>query len=248
MKKLAVVGITVLASLVIATSVFASAFVNPPESSGEAWGCSFPYERNLLWTFDNGLPESGPTVGGLTDVDYEGYADPSLWNMDYVTTSGPIQWYDTISGYAGRQGLIGLDNREGTEHLTATVTFHLANIDRAWPIKHLYKEIVFLADGGVLSYVHESENLPQGSVVSDAATTSLMEMQDGFERQNVWYEYTINPSWEEVILTFHAKPGYIAVVDSLHIATECVPEPATMMLLGSLATGLFGVAGIRRKK
>ncbi|MCK4518644.1 MAG: PEP-CTERM sorting domain-containing protein, partial [Candidatus Omnitrophica bacterium] len=31
-------------------------------------------------------------------------------------------------------------------------------------------------------------------------------------------------------------------------ATECIPEPITMIMLGSLATGLFGAAGIRRRK
>ena len=35
--------------------------------------------------------------------------------------------------------------------------------------------------------------------------------------------------------------------DELGYNQSCVPEPVTMMLLGSLATGLFGMAGLKRK-
>jgi len=36
-------------------------------------------------------------------------------------------------------------------------------------------------------------------------------------------------------------------VDELGYHQSCVPEPGTMMLLGSLATGLFGFAGLRKR-
>ncbi|HDM37655.1 MAG TPA: PEP-CTERM sorting domain-containing protein, partial [Candidatus Omnitrophica bacterium] len=33
----------------------------------------------------------------------------------------------------------------------------------------------------------------------------------------------------------------------LEIESTPIPEPSTLILLGSLATGLFGMAGLRRK-
>lgn len=43
--------------------------------------------------------------------------------------------------------------------------------------------------------------------------------------------------------------GYDAYFDNFTVTEgHIIPEPGTMILLGSLATGLFGFAGIRRKK
>ena len=34
----------------------------------------------------------------------------------------------------------------------------------------------------------------------------------------------------------------------IDLYVDVIPEPATMMLLGSLATGLFGIAAVRKKR
>ncbi len=47
----------------------------------------------------------------------------------------------------------------------------------------------------------------------------------------------------------HLQPtGYRSQGEVEDYQVDVVPEPATMLLLGSLATGLFGIAGIRRKQ
>jgi hypothetical protein len=243
MKKLAVVGITVLASLVIATSVFATTFVNPPETNAPAWGTSYPYQRNIYWDFS-----SDPVA--TTDQTYAGTYDPSLQISDDVTFAGDVQWYSSISGYS-RSGLIGIDNRGGTSTLTGTVTFHIANLPENNPIKHIWEEIEYYEHDFIdpISTVSTSLVLNSGYTV-DMGWDNSEGLSDGFDRYNIWYEISPNPYCEEIVFEFSVEPETYAVIDSFHIATECIPipEPATMILLGSLATGLFGVAGIRRKK
>ena len=41
-------------------------------------------------------------------------------------------------------------------------------------------------------------------------------------------------------------PGTL-LIDYMHIATECVPEPSTFALLGMVALGLLAVAWRRRR-
>ena len=242
MKKIALVGIIVLASLILASSAFATAFVNPPETNAPAWATSSPYQRNIYWDFS-----SNPAT--IIEQTYAGTEDPTLKSGDNVMLGGGVQWYYSIPGYS-RNGLIGIDNRNGSFALTGTATFHIANLPDNNPIKHIWEEIEY--------YEHDFM-----SPISTVATSLVLDagyaaigwdddehLSDGFDRYNVWYEITPNPFWEEIIFTFTVAPGTLAVMDSFHIATECIPipEPTTMILLGSLATGLFGMAGIRRKK
>lgn len=251
MKKIALVGIIVLASLILASTVFAAAFVNPPESSSQAWTTSYPYQRNIYWDF-----ASDPIS---TDPDYAGYDDPSLQSGDTITMSSEISWFNTLLSNTGtptmpafstsRTGFIGIDNRWGTTDLTGTATFHIANLPENNPIKHIWEEIEYYEHDFLdpISTVGTSLILDTGYSVN-AGWDDSEGLTDGFDRYNVWYEILPNPFWEEIIFTFTVAPGTLAVIDSFHIATECIPEPMTMVLLGSLATGLFGVAGIRRKK
>ena len=67
-------------------------------------------------------------------------------------------------------------------------------------------------------------------------STSIWLSRSGTVTGGVWAE---NPETAEVI---------DCTGDLIGAEVSVVPEPGTMMLLGSLATGLFGIAGIRRKR
>jgi hypothetical protein len=43
---------------------------------------------------------------------------------------------------------------------------------------------------------------------------------------------TPNPAYELIYLSFWAQPGGVIIVDSMHIATECVPEPSAAACVG----------------
>jgi len=239
--------------LSINLSVSAHEFTNPPEIYAPSWWTDFPYQRNIYWDFDY---ESAPEIPetGLLPEDgspvYEGYDDGELLESDYVwiDPDGPVKWYPTVPGFS-RYGLLGIDNRQGTEILEGDIVIHLDNHERDWPFKHVWKEIVYYEHDLTepISYLRETMGLDNGYTF-DCREPIIQVLTDGFERHNVWYEIQPNPYWEDIKFHFYADPGQLVVIDTLHIATECViPEPGTMILLGSLAIGLFGMAGLRRR-
>lgn len=251
MKKLTLMSFVLLASLLV-ISVTAQAmpveFENPPEYSGQTWETTYPhYQRSIYWDFAS-TPTGWPNLNGAPGAVYGGDDDPDLWDSDYVTLSGDVIWMDgdvTIGGVT-RNGLIGIDNSQGSTALSGTATFHIDNHRRNWPLKHLYKEIVF-ADLGTAGVIAEKLGLDSGYSKTGYWPGDRIKQDAAFYLQNHWYEIKPNPYWEDVIFTFTVEPYSYAVIDSLHIATECIPEPTTMILLGSLATGLFGIAGVRKK-
>ena len=54
-----------------------------------------------------------------------------------------------------------------------------------------------------------------------------------------------NPPWEHLTTVVQVPVGSYILIDELHLATECVPEPATMMLR---ATGAAGGLTLRRRR
>ena len=239
--------------LTFSFSVSAQPFVNPPEDYTNYidWETQFPYQRNIYWDFSVD-PTIMPTSYNdpNADVHYEGYDDEELWSSDYVQLEG-VSYFETDPTGTGRTGLIGIDNRDGEEKLYGKAIFRIDNHQREWPLKHLWKEIVFydnhLVEELPMSFVTETMELDEGYEVTGAQEVVVEPAGDLFERHNIWYRIEPNPYVEYIILNFEVEGGAYAFVDSLHIATECIPEPATMMLLGSLATGLFGFAGLRRR-
>ena len=63
-------------------------------------------------------------------------------------------------------------------------------------------------------------------------------------RENAWWRVEPNPPWEEIEISFSVAAGHYAFVDRLHIATECVNNPAIPAVSewGLLVMALLGLA------
>jgi hypothetical protein len=58
--------------------------------------------------------------------------------------TGDVAWYASAPGQGTENynGVIGIDNRNGTQVLTGTATFHIDNWDRDDPwVKHYWEEV-----------------------------------------------------------------------------------------------------------
>lgn len=240
LKSLTLCAVSLFLVLLMVGIAGALPFVNPPETNAPKWCTPFPYPRNIDWDFSTN-PQGGHSPTGAPGAHYEGWADPVLRVSDFVSFSGNIEWYNTLTGI-NPTGLIGIDNRTGTETLSGTAIFHIDNTPELWQ-KNFWTEAEWFEGNG--SDLSEYMDVPSGHNVVDSWFSGGTLLSNGFSRENSYYHILPNPEWENFRLEFSAPVGTYVLLDRLHIATECVPEPCTMLLLGS---GLLGLAGFSRKK
>jgi hypothetical protein len=228
MSKKRVLSFVLTAMIVLAVGPLAwgSLFVNPPETNPNiTWETQFPYQRNIMMDFSaNPLGAVGPIPG----ADYEGYDDPDLWDSDFVTMTGDVQWNQAKGGI----GIFGGGS--------GTITFHFDNWERPWPVKNFYEELVFkveLTSGSI----YQDFFTPSGENTYTDSWYNVQDLGGGSYRFSLWAEFQPNPPWEEKVYTLSSSTGNI-YLDSLHVATECIPEPATICLLG------FGALSLLRRK
>jgi len=170
----------------------------------------------------------GP-VGPIPGADYEGYDDPILWDSDFVTMTGDVRWDPAKGGI----GIFGGGS--------GTVTFHFDNWERNWPMKHFYEELIFKVEI-VSGSIYQDFVTPDGKNMYTDSWDKVDDLGGGSYRLCLWAEFRPNPLWEEKVYTLSSPNGNI-YLDQLHVATECVPEPATIVLLG-----LGMLAALRRKR
>ena len=244
-SKMLVAGMLIVGLCQVALAVPATPFDKQPEVVWTPiWQTSAPYQRDIYWDFASD-PQGGPSPSGTPGTVYSGTHDTFLRESDFVTFSGAMTWFDDTGISGGPTGLIGVDNRGGSGILTGSVTFHLDNLDNSNPVKHVWLEMEW---GGDLTpfYSITTDADPLGSVVEDDFLPASLGWTSPLLGQidNKGFTMMPNPEWEELTISFIADPNELLIIDSLHIATECIPEPATLALLGVGGVLLM----IRRRK
>jgi len=236
-----------------AASANADPFINPPEThwpdiwtidgvpTVNEWMTEFPYQRNIRYTFDNSTVPLAPH--------YEGYDDPTLFPSDFVEVVG-LNYFavDPLGG--ARVGLYGIDNRQGSTDLEGYLLFHLDNWQEPRPWKHIWKEIIYIlsdptSEAPKGAYLEENCTVPAGYDVKGAQTVVFDYLADDWFIEDWAVKVQPNCPWEEIIIRLHVPAGGYALIDDVHFATECVPEPATVTVL---ALGGGALAWWRRRR
>lgn len=229
-------ALVALFALAIAPAAWGAPFDAPPESNPNiTWQTSFPYQRNILLDFN--VDPRGPAGSGIPGADYEGYDDPVLWDSDYVEFTGDVTWNAAL-------GAVGIF--DATAASSGTIVVHIDNWVRDWPVKHLYDEFVFKFEGAAGSIYQQSLGLPAGYAEGEYWGDASFPFTAGVDEWvHYWTEIERNPPWENKIISMSIGAGGSVYVKSLHVATECVPEPTSLALL---AVGGLVLVFLRRKR
>ena len=240
--------------LVFAVVAQASPFPDgyKPEENVPGWVTQFPYQRNILLDFSVD-PQCSPG-SGIPGADYEGTDDSVLLDTDFVSFdpwdgSDDVEYYQTAPDGSGRTGLVGVPVNTGFPFQApkGILNIHIDNWDRAEPYeKHIW--ITLVAKGntsdmgwsGFPNLEASTEGPPYFDSYGDGP---IEDLGDGWFKRSYWGVIKPNPLWEEFNFYFQSDSESAVLLDSVHIATECVPEPATLCLLG-----LGGLMLRRRKK
>jgi len=233
-----VVALAALVLLASGSQALASVFINPPETDPLAtgWQSPFPYQRNVLLdfatdpaTWDDDPVQGKDLIPGV-NADMEGTLDPALYPSDWFRLSGDISW---VNGALVVSGV----------NQSAQIAWHMDNLPPPGDHKNIWEEVVYRATG---EWEDEAYVIPSsGEWELLGEREELLGIGD-WTVYNAFEEIRPNPDGETFIWNiFTDDDGGTVTIDSWHIATECVPEPATGALF---MLGLAGLAVIRRRR
>ncbi|HEX41059.1 MAG TPA: PEP-CTERM sorting domain-containing protein [Phycisphaerales bacterium] len=163
-----------------------------------------------LWTFDDNTNPAVPKPGDVENA----YGSPVARLEGQGTGDETFGWYRTYDG------------RDGVWHAEA-LTIILTIPNR--PDPDAYKEIwVSAIIQGLVTAAHVTP-IPAGDAVIPLGQT-LTDIGGGWSRLDIGWRVEPNPSSEIICMALYGTGGSI---DRLEVHTICVPEPATVFLLGA---------------
>ena len=209
-------GVGIIA-LMLSCSVFAALDLNPAPWRTDPTGLAPTTYQS--WDF---AADTNPTA---PDVDLNPFGTAEL------TVTGDFfdntVHYDTLPGYPGHSGIWGYEE---------DIQVYLPNNETPNPYKEIWVQITYTASNAPNLYV-----LPEGN----AAAYVFMTLVDNVDLEDGWYHATYyayvspNPFFELNVI----RPADCTLyVDDLIIETICVPEPATLGVLG------LGMLFLKRKR
>jgi hypothetical protein len=192
--------------LLVSTALIAEPFDTPPEGNHPNWKTPFPYQRNAKWDLKGSNPTTDPPI-------YEGTDDVALFGSDFVTIDGDVVW---VPG----SGVGIVDPLGGS----GSIIFHFDNWERDIPwIKHIWKEFYWnKTPGALIEEVLVYPDTTAGGYNYRHWGAMFGENLGASPGQTWWYNIKPNPLWEEIHFVFTVPPGELALLEMVHIATECV--------------------------
>jgi hypothetical protein len=224
---------TVVLVALLQVSAFASAYVDTAPSWRDASDISTTLS---IWTFSNNSkfgiqPDAGsynPNEDPLTGDDWYATVSPSLSEK---------RWIPTLSGAYGVWALSGrIDAAIPNTDVTGPGTSKLIQIQLIWSPEAGYTiDTTGLTLGVTATNGDNCQTIIQAGATVDSTSIPL---------NNGWYQtiwtvvWPYNPTLETIAITGNVY------VDSLIVDTKCIPEPATLAIMGM---GVVAMLRLRKK-
>jgi hypothetical protein len=204
-----------------------------------------PYGTYQAWTFEE--PGNQTDVSGglrthwtsIPEVDLNPYGDPvaDIYADTLCVGTKMKLGYNLNDAYTKRVGIY--HGQDGTDADSWGVMFDVVIPNE--PVRNLVKiiQIEWVYYG---SFVAGDLILPPGYSYGLISDTGDIQQPDEYYERTVTLWIWPQPSQEEVYLAFTGSGGFI---DSVEVATMCIPAPGAI-LLGSIGAGLVG--WLRRRR
>jgi hypothetical protein len=235
MKKL-ILGL-LMCALMAAPAVATITIISDPYylTYGQDW-------TSQTWSFKTSpfTPGSLTATGIPADDGWINPGAPPSPTADVALTEGEVMtppgWHDKLDA-SGHTGLIyGWD---------ATIDLHIPNIVKPEPwYKIIQVEVVYHVEEyvpGQHGYIDASSYVTAGNDTYSSVDVKDIALDDGW--RDVTIEWRIPQIYDSETIHLYFKDTGVAV-DRIEVATVCVPEPATLLLLG----GATLVGWLRRRR